>query len=115
MYLNKNAKTNFLPQNFLDYCSISVENTNDKNRLILRFNSPEVHYVSNNKKQLKFKVNWEHNHPTSLYEWTFYPTLWRDGDSYEFILDKNLDRVPESVELIDSASGKKVFRKIMLR
>jgi hypothetical protein len=115
VYLNKNAKTNFLPESFLDYCSISVEKANDKNRLILRFNSPEVHYVSKNKKQLKFKVNWKHNHPSSLYEWTFYPTLWRDGDSYEFILDKNLDRVPESVELIDSASGEKIFRKIMLR
>ena len=109
VYLNKNAKTNFLPQNFLDYCAVSVENTNDKNRLILRFNSPSAHYVSKNKKQLKVKVNWESDSISSYYEWSFYPTLWRDGDSYELILDENSDRVLESVELTYSASEKKKY------
>ena len=109
VYLNKNAKTNFLPQNFLDYFSISVENTNDKNRLILRFNSPSAHYVSKNKKQLKVKVKWKSNSTPSYYEWPFYPTLWQDGDTYELILDENSDRVLESVELTYSASEKKKY------
>ena len=107
VYLNKNAKTNFLSQNFIDYCSVSVKNTNDKNRLIFRFNSPSAHYVSKNKKQLKVKVNWESDSISSYYEWSFYPTLWRDGDSYELILDENSGHVLESVELTYSASKKK--------
>ena len=109
VYLNKNAKTNFLPQNFLDYCAVSVENTNAENRLILRFNSPSVYYVSKNKKQLKVKVNWGPDSISSYYEWSFYPTLWRDGDSYELILDEKSDRVLESVELTYSASEKKKY------
>ena len=52
----------------------------------------------------KVKNNWKHIHPSPLSEWTFYPALWRDGDSYEIVLDKKLDRVPESVELIYSYS-----------
>ena len=68
VYLNKNAKTNFLPQNFLDYCAISVKNTNDKHRLILRFNSPSVHYVSKNKNQLRVRIDWEPDSISSYYE-----------------------------------------------
>ena len=115
VYLNKNAKTNFLPQNFLDYCAVSVKNTNEENRLILRFNSPSVYYVSKNKKQLKVKVKWKFNSAPSYYEWPFYPTLWQDGDTYELVLDENSDRVLESAELIYSAPEKKsmeIFRKI---
>ena len=107
VYQNKNAKTNFLPQNFLDYCAISVKNTNDKHRLILRFNSPSVHYVSKNKKQLRVRIDWEPDSISSYYEWSFYPTLWRDGDSYELILDESTDRVLGSVKLAYSASEKK--------
>jgi len=116
VYLNKNAKTNFLPKNFINYCSISVKkNINDKNRLILRFNSPSVYYVSKNKKQLKVKVKWKSNSIPSYYEWPFYPTLWQDGDTYELVLDENSDRVLESAELTYSAPEKKsmeIFRKI---
>ena len=68
LYLYKNAKTNFLPQNFLDYCAISVKNTNDKHRLILRFNSPSVHYVSKNKNQLRVRIDWEPDSISSYYE-----------------------------------------------
>ena len=55
------------------------------------------------------KVNWESDSISSYYEWSFYPTLWRDGDSYELILDENSDRVLESVELTYSASEKKKY------
>ena len=115
VYLNKDSATNFLPKNFIDYFSASVENANDKNRLILRFNSPSVHYVSKNKKQLKVKVKWKSNSTPSYYEWPFYPTLWQDGDTYELVLDENSDRVLESAELTYSAPEKKsmeIFRKI---
>ena len=117
VYLNKNAKTNFLQQNFIDRFSISVENINDKNRLVLRFNSPSVHYVSKNKKLLRVKVNWKSDFASSYYEWPFYPTLWRDGDSYELVLDENASRIIESVELTYSTSSEKsvkLFRKIVL-
>ena len=115
VYLNKDSTTNFLPKNFIDYFSASVENANDKNRLILRFNSPSVHYVSKNKKQLKVKVKWKSNSTPSYYGWSFYPTLWQDGDTHELVLDENSDRVLESAELIYSAPEKKsieIFRKI---
>ena len=115
VYLNKDSTTNFLPKNFIDYFSASVENANDKNRLILRFNSPSVYYVSKNKKQLKVKVKWKSNSTPSYYGWSFYPTLWQDGDTYELVLDENSDRVLESAELIYSAPEKKsieIFRKI---
>ena len=117
VYLNKNAKTNFLKQNFIDRFSISVENINDKNRLVLTFNSPSVHYVSKNKKLLRVKVNWKSDFASSYYEWPFYPTLWRDGDSYELVLDENASRIIESVELTYSTSSEKsvkLFRKIVL-
>ena len=117
MYLNKNAKTNFLQPNFIDRFSISVENINDKNRLVLRFNSPSVHYVSKNKKLLRVKVNWKSDLASSYYEWPFYPTLWRNGDSHELALDKGSGRVPEFVELIYSnpeKNGEKVVRKIVI-
>ena len=117
VYLNKNAKTNFLQPNFIDRFSISVENINDKNRLVLRFNSPSVHYVSKNKKLLRVKVNWKSDFASSYYEWPFYPTLWRDSDSYELVLDENASRIIESVELTYSTSSEKsvqLFRKIVL-
>jgi uncharacterized membrane protein len=117
VYLNKNAKTNFLPQNFIDYCTVSVKNINGKNRLILRLNSPSVHYVSKNKNQLKVKVNWKYDFTSSFYEWPFYPTLWRDGDSYELVLDEKLSRIIESVELTYSTPGGKnveLVRKVLL-
>ncbi|SVC70978.1 uncharacterized protein METZ01_LOCUS323832, partial [marine metagenome] len=117
VYLNKDSATNFLPKNFIDYFSASVENANDKNRLILRFNSPSVHYVSKNKKQLKVKVNWKYDPTSSYYEWAFYPTLWRDGDSHELVLNENLGRDIESIDLTYSASGEQseeVFREIVL-
>ncbi|MDG1843437.1 MAG: hypothetical protein P8I98_03865 [Nitrospinaceae bacterium] len=53
----------------------------------------------------------------SSYEWSFYPTLWRDGDAYELGLDENLSRVIESVGLTYSTSGEKsveLFRNIVL-
>ena len=115
VYLNKNSKTNLLPQNFLDYCAVLVENANEKNRLMLRFNSPSVYYVSKNKKQLKVKVKWKSSSTPSYYEWPFYPTLWQDGDTYELVLDGNSDRVLESAELTYSGSEKnsmEIFRKI---
>ena len=117
MYLNKNAKTNFLQPNFIDRFSISVENINDKNRLVLRFNSPSVHYVSKNKKLLRVKVNWKSDFASSYYEWPFYPTLWRDSDTYELVLDENASRIIESVELAYSTSSEKsvkLFREIVL-
>jgi hypothetical protein len=114
LYINKNQKTTLLPKNFLDYFSALVKNKDNKNQLIVRFNSPKVHYVSKKKKQLKVKVNWKHNHPSSLYEWTFYPTLWQDGDSYSLILDKNLSRVFETIELtysdLEGKSSKKFLK-----
>jgi len=113
VYMNKNAKTTFLPKNFLDYFSAVVESKDNKNQLIIRFNSPKVHYVSKKKKQLKVKVNWKHNHPSSLYEWTFYPTLWQDGDSYSLILDKNLSRVFETIELTYSDLERKSSKKVL--
>ena len=117
VYLNKNAKTNFLPPNFIDRFSISVDKINDKNRLVLKFNSPSVHYVSKNKKLLRVKVNWKSDFASSYYEWPFYPTLWRDSDSYELVLDENASRIIESVELTYSTSSEKsvkLFRKIVL-
>ena len=115
VYLNKNSKTNLLPQNFLDYCAVLVENANETNRLMLRFNSPSVYYVSKNKKQLKVKVKWKSSSTPSYYEWPFYPTLWQDGDTYELVLDGNSDRILESAELTYSGPEKnsmEIFRKI---
>jgi len=117
VYLNKDSTTHFLPENFSDYFSASVENANNKNRLILKFNSPSLHYVSKNKKQLKIKVNWKYNSTSSYYDWVFYPTLWQDGDSHELVLDENSSRDIESIELTYSAPGEQsegVFRKIVL-
>ena len=117
VYLNKNAKTNFLPQNFLDYCVVSVKNKNEENRLILRFKSPSLYYVSKNKKQLKVKVKWKSNSTPSYYEWPFFPTLWQNGDSYELVLGEHSGRVPEAVELTYTTSGEKgvmVFRKVVV-
>jgi hypothetical protein len=117
VYLNKKAKTNFLPQNFLDYISVSIKKVNDKNHLILEFQSPGIHYVSKNKKKLNVKMNRESGSDFSYYELNFYPTLWRGGDKYELTLDKNSNRVPEFVELIYSDSDKKdakVFRNLTI-
>ena len=53
----------------------------------------------------------------SSYEWSFYPTLWRDGDVYELGLDENPSRVIESVGLNYSTSCEKsveLFRNIVL-
>ena len=85
--------------------------------MVLRFDSPSVYYVSKNKKQLRVKVNWKSDFAPSFYEWSFYPTLWRDGDVYELGLDENPSRIVESVELIYSSSGEKnmeLFRDIVL-
>ena len=63
------------------------------------------------------KVKWKSNSTPSYYEWSFYPTLWQDGDTYELVLDENSDRVLESAELTYSAPEKKsmeIFRKIEL-
>jgi len=99
VYLNKNAKTNYLPENFLDYFTASVESENDTNRLILKFNSSGEYYVSKNKKKIKVKAKLKSNTNPFNYEWPFYPTLWQDGDSYSLILDKNSSRFFETIEL----------------
>ena len=96
---------------------VEVNNKYDNNRLIISFSSPNRHYVSKDKKQIKVKVNWKSDFAPTSYEWSFYPTLWRDGDSYEWILDKSSSRVIESVELSYSNSGEKnvkLFREIEL-
>jgi len=117
VYLNENAKTQFLPESFLNYFSATVKSSDDENRLVLTFQSPDSHYVSKNKKLLKVKVNWR-SYPNSFYyDWPFYPTLWRNGDSHELVLDKGSGRVPEFVELIYSnpeKNGEKVVRKIVI-
>ena len=118
VYLNKNAKPQFLPESFLDYFSATVKSLDGENRLVLTFQSPNLHYVSKNKKLLKVKVNWR-SYPNSFYyDLPFYPTLWRNGDSYELVLDKGSGRIPEFVELIYSnpeKKGKEVVRKIVIR
>jgi hypothetical protein len=62
-------------------------------------------------------VNWR-SYPNSFYyDWPFYPTLWRHGDSHELVLDKGSGRVPEFVELIYSnpeKKGEEVVRKIVI-
>ena len=113
VYLNKNAKVKFLPEKFLDYFTASVESTNDTNRLILKFNSPDEYYISKNKKILNIKVNSEYNTNSFNYEWPFYPTLWQDGDSYSLILDKNSSRVFETFELIYSGLERKHSKKFL--
>jgi hypothetical protein len=117
VYLNENAKTQFLPESFLNYFSATVKSSDDENRLVLTFQSPGSHYVSKNKKLLKVKVNWR-SYPNSFYyDWPFYPTLWRNGDSHELVLDKGSGRIPEFVELIYSnpeKKGEKVVRKIVI-
>ena len=113
VYLNKNAKVKFLPEKFLDYFTASVESTNDTNRLILKFNSPDEYYISKNKKILNIKVNSEYNTNSFNYKWPFYPTLWQDGDSYSLILDKNSSRVFETFELIYSGLERKHSKKFL--
>jgi len=117
IYLNKKAKVNFLSESFLDHFSAVIKYSDKESRLVLKFQSPNTHYVTKNKKMLKVRVSWESDPNSSHYEWPFYPTLWRDGDSYELILDKNSKRVPKFVELIYSNSekkGEKVFRKTVV-
>ena len=85
--------------------------------MVFRFDSLSVYYVSKNKKQLRVKVYWKSDLAPSSYEWSFYPTLWRDRDVYELGLDENLSRVIESVGLTYSTSGEKsleLFRNIVL-
>ena len=113
VYSNKNPKTNFLPENFLDYFTASVESANDKSRLILKFNSPDEYYISKNKKILKIKVNLESNTNSFNYEWPFYPTLWQDGDSYSLILDENSSRVFEMIELTYSGLERKYLKSFL--
>jgi len=113
VYLNKNAKTNFLPEKFLDYFTASVESANDTNRLILKFNSPDEYYISKNKKILKIKVNLESSTNSFNYEWPFYPTLWQDGDSYSLILDKNSSRVIETIELTYTGLERKYSKNFL--
>jgi hypothetical protein len=113
VYLNKNAKINFLPEKFLDYFTASVESANDTNRLILKFNSPDEYYISKNKKILKIKVNLKSNTNSFNYEWPFYPTLWQDGDSYSLKLDKSSSRFFEMIELTYSGLEKKYLKNFL--
>ena len=64
-------------------------------------------FLAPEKKQLRVRIAWEPDSISSYYEWSFYPTLWRDGDSYELILDESVDGVLGFVELAYSASEKK--------
>ena len=117
VYFNKKAKVNFLSESFLNHFSAVIKNSDNESRLVLKFKSPNTHYVSKNKKILKVRVSWESDPNSSHYEWPFYPTLWRDGDSYELTLDKDSKRVPKFVELIYSKSekkGEKIFRKTVV-
>jgi hypothetical protein len=63
-------------------------------------------------------MNRESDSNFSYYEFIFYPSLWRDGDKYELILDKDSNQVPKFVELVYSNPEKKdtkFARKIMIK
>jgi hypothetical protein len=113
VYSNKNPKTNFLPENFLDYFTASVESVNGTNSLTLKFNSPDEYYISKNKKILEIKVKLESNANSFNYEWPFYPTLWQDGDSHRLILDKHLSRAFETLELTYSGLERNHSKKFL--
>jgi hypothetical protein len=117
VYINKKAKTNFLPPNFIDFISMSIKKEDEESLLVLEFQSPKIHYVSKNKKKLNVKMKWKSSSNFYFYDLVIYPTLWRDGDKYQLILDKGPSQVPEFVELTYSNPRKKntrIVRKIMI-
>jgi hypothetical protein len=86
VYENEEAHPEFLPDDYWKNFSVSSQLTGEKYwNLMLTFSSPDKNYVSKKKRVLPIELQWKDGARQHI-ELVFYPTLWRDGDTYNRVI-----------------------------
>ncbi|KMP12730.1 hypothetical protein UR09_00095 [Candidatus Nitromaritima sp. SCGC AAA799-A02] len=95
VYENENAQPKFLPDNYWERFSVSYHPVGENFwNLRLTFSSPDKHYVSKKKRVLPVEIRWENGFVQTV-EIVFYPTLWRDGDTYSRVIKNSGGRISD--------------------
>lgn len=121
IYENKNARTQFLPDNYWKNLDLSIERQNESHcKLILTFKSSDTYYVSKRKKILRVRLEGEKGQFYEEKELTLYPNLWRDGDRNKTVLKGKSCEAKQVYFLIDGQKNETRFsadddNKISLR
>jgi hypothetical protein len=110
VYENKNARTQFLPDNYWNQFDLTIERQGESHcKLYLTFKSPESYYVSKEKRVLTIRLEGEGDRLLQEKELVFYPDLWRDGDKSQFELQGKSCSAKKIYFLIDDKKIQSIF------